>query len=73
MLEPDCFSAEYRSGDLFLLCSDGLSGTVSPLKLAETLRGDSLPAEKLLRLKDLVWKRGAEDNVTILLFEVRER
>ena len=70
LVEPALYRADYLPGDLFLLCSDGLTGFVSPVTIESVLAaGDSLSG-KLSALTDAVFQRGAGDNVTILLFEI---
>jgi PPM family protein phosphatase len=63
-----CFIGEV--GDVFLLCSDGLSGVVHDAVIAEVLEGcDSLEAagEKLIELANL---SGGPDNITAVLFRL---
>jgi protein phosphatase len=72
-VDVDIFSVEPRVGDLFLLCSDGLTTMVDDreiLRLIGEKRGD---------LKDLVKalikaanKGGGEDNITVVAFEIGE-
>lgn len=70
LLEPAFYSAGYRSGDLYLLCSDGLTSMVGPVRLESVLSEETDISEKLNRLSDMVFKKGAEDNVTMLMFEI---
>jgi protein phosphatase len=72
-VDVDIFSVEPRVGDLFLLCSDGLTSMVDD---REILR---LIGEKRSDLKDLVKalikaanKGGGEDNITVVAFEIGE-
>ncbi|PVV06252.1 MAG: hypothetical protein B6D77_16275 [gamma proteobacterium symbiont of Ctena orbiculata] len=67
-LEAEIF--EPCDGDLFLLCSDGLNKEVSDAEIAETL-GSYTFQEALQRLFDLAMERGARDNVTLVLAQVR--
>jgi protein phosphatase len=54
-------------GDRILLCSDGLSGPVSPAGLSETLAAEA-PLEELVgRLIAAAKEKGAPDNVTAVL------
>jgi serine/threonine protein phosphatase PrpC len=43
---------------------------VSPVKLQSVLEGQGDLTEKVESLREMVFRRGAEDNVTILLFEI---
>ncbi|MDG2206396.1 MAG: protein phosphatase 2C domain-containing protein [Pirellulales bacterium] len=56
-------------GDIFLLCSDGLSGQVSDLEMGAIL--SSLPpAEAAQLLVDLANLRGGPDNITVVIAQV---
>jgi len=70
-VEVDVFSLRGQGGDLFLLCSDGLTSMVSDEEIASLLvvaRGDLDDAgKKLLAAANLA---GGEDNITVVLFEL---
>jgi PPM family protein phosphatase len=72
-VDVDAFTVEAAPGDLFLLCSDGLSTmvaeeeVVSAIELAE--RDPARAAEALVAAANA---RGGEDNVTAVLFEIVE-
>ena len=72
VLEPKEIEEQYRTGDLYLICSDGLSGALSDKRIAGILSGSGTLNEKLLRLREAVTKRGAEDNTTVILIAVRQ-
>jgi serine/threonine protein phosphatase PrpC len=58
-----------REGDIFLLCSDGLSGQVSDHELGAV--ASTLPPEEACRfLVDLANLRGGPDNITVLIIRV---
>lgn len=64
---PDIFELEADPGDLFLLCSDGLTRELSD-SLIESLLSIDLPLEKLCeRLVGAGNKAGGHDNITTLL------
>ncbi len=65
-LELDSVTVEVLDGDLFLLCSDGLSNEVSEVAIEQALLpgGCKLACETLL---DLALERGARDNVTAVV------
>ncbi len=72
-VEPDVFTIEVVPGDLFLLCSDGLSDMLSEEQIAaaiERAEGDPQAAGDEL-VKDAN-ARGGDDNITVLLFEIVE-
>jgi protein phosphatase len=64
---PDIFELEAEPGDLFMLCSDGLTRELSD-PLIESLLGVDLPLDKLCsRLVTAANKAGGHDNITCLL------
>jgi protein phosphatase len=54
-------------GDCLLLCSDGLTGTMSDDEIAGILGRTGSAAESCRRLVDLALERGAPDNVTAIV------
>ena len=64
---PDLLAADNRPGDLWLLCTDGLTGMVSDDEIERTLL--SLPLEEAAdRLLGLALEAGGSDNVTLILY-----
>lgn len=59
------------AGDVFLLCSDGLSDLVEPADIV-SIAGSEPPAQAVGRLVDLANARGGHDNITAVLVRVRE-
>jgi protein phosphatase len=72
-VDVEAFTVAGAPGDLFLICSDGLSTMVSDDVIADAIRaagGDpSAAAEALVAAAN---ERGGEDNVTVVLFELAE-
>ncbi len=70
-VDVDTFSIETKPGDLFLLCSDGLTSMVDDqtiLREVERNRADLPAAAKaLVRAAN---KGGGEDNITVVFFEI---
>jgi protein phosphatase len=70
-VDVDVFPIEPRAGDLFLLCSDGLTTMVGDreiLALVEEKRGDLQALVKaLIKAAN---KGGGEDNITVVAFEL---
>jgi len=66
ILELSETHGDIRPGDVFLLCSDGLSGLVEDQELGAMLAGEDLDAvaDDLLGLS---LARGAKDNITLVL------
>ncbi len=66
-VEVDIFKGEALPGDIFLLCSDGLTGLVTDNELEAALQGLEGHGldEKSAELVALAHERGAPDNVTV--------
>ncbi|HIY16701.1 MAG TPA: SpoIIE family protein phosphatase, partial [Candidatus Intestinimonas stercorigallinarum] len=69
-LRADLYRQDLTDGDALLLCSDGLSNTVTDQELLyEVLHGG--PGEDCCRrLLDIALSRGAPDNVTAVLLQM---
>ena len=65
-VEADYFNFELGIGDVLLLCSDGLSNTVSDEKMLEEAKLRREPEDLCRALMDLALSRGARDNVTVV-------
>ena len=70
-VEVDVIADVIEPGDVFLLCSDGLSGQLSDKEIAEVLLLRS-HEEARDRLIALTLERGAPDNVTVAIVGVDE-
>ena len=68
-VEPDLSMREARSGDRYLLCSDGLSGVVSEETLADAMT-DPDPQTTADRLIELALRSGGPDNITVIVADV---
>ena len=68
-VEVDVVDGEARSGDLFLLASDGLTRVVADDELAADLVGRAID-EAADSLIDKVLARGAPDNVSLIIVRV---
>jgi serine/threonine protein phosphatase PrpC len=70
-VEVDAFSIATKPGDLFMLCSDGLTSMVDDGRILEVLeqhRGDvKATAQALI---DEANASGGEDNITVVLFQI---
>ena len=64
-VEVDVIADEVESGDVFLLCSDGLMARVEDREIAAAL-ADQDAATRAERLVKLTLDRGAPDNVTVI-------
>ncbi len=65
-IEVDTIISEAKEGDVFLLCSDGLTREVSSGEIAEIL-GKRDCERSSRELIDLALSRGARDNVTVVV------
>jgi serine/threonine protein phosphatase PrpC len=63
----DVRAAEFRSGDRFLLASDGLTGVVHDAQLAEVVAGFEDPQASARALIKLALDNNSKDNVTCLV------
>src|SRR5438093_11364375 len=70
-VDVDTFSVEAKPGDLFLLCSDGLTSMVSDEGILEEIRGQRsdlhTAAKALVRAAN---RGGGDDNITVVFFEI---
>jgi len=62
----DCFQLEVQEGDVFLLCTDGFSNVIEDEEMVSEFSGPDGWDVHLERLKELVLKRGAPDNFTVV-------
>jgi serine/threonine protein phosphatase PrpC len=72
-VDVDAFSIEAQPGDIFLLCSDGLSSMVDARAIEEIIgvhRSDLPAAAKALI--QAANRGGGEDNITAVLFELAD-
>ena len=70
-VDVDAFSVPARPGDVFMLCSDGLTSMVADEQILDLVgrnRGDLKAAAKAL--VDEANRGGGEDNITVVLFEI---
>ncbi|HEU4411602.1 MAG TPA: PP2C family serine/threonine-protein phosphatase [Polyangiaceae bacterium] len=57
-------------GDIFLLCSDGLTGAVNDDELRDVMSSSPSLDKVATRLVDLANERGGDDNITVVLSRV---
>jgi protein phosphatase len=69
-LALDLVSGKTLSGDLLLLCSDGLTDMVDDSVIQEVLSSMIELAQKADRLVELAKSGGGHDNITVVLSEV---
>ena len=67
-VQVDIVVEQARAGDVYVLCSDGLSGMVTDREIAQLASGDVDAAAG--RLVDAANERGGVDNITVLIARV---
>ncbi len=65
-VEPDLVELTPEEGDLFVLCSDGLTGHVRDEEIAELAIQHAEPQRLVDALIALANERGGEDNITVV-------
>ena len=71
-VEVDTYTHLARDGDVFLLCSDGLTGMVPEERIAGLIAGaDSLKSAGQALIREAN-ENGGRDNITVVLFQVEE-
>lgn len=69
-VEPDLYEIELKAGEFLLLCTDGLSNTLTDQELLyEALYGGT-GESCCKRMLDVALSKGATDNVTAVLFQI---
>ena len=72
-VEVDTYTVTAKDGDIYMLCSDGLTGMVSDDELGSILRSAKKlddAAETLVRAAN---QNGGRDNITVVLFRLGEQ
>lgn len=69
-VEPEIATIPVKKGDLFILCSDGLSDFVSKEKMALVLEKPISMEEKVKNLINLAKERKSKDNITLIMIEI---
>ena len=69
-IDVDIIRGKVRSGDIFMLCSDGLTDMVAEADISACLEQAISIEEKVSYLIDLANHAGGQDNITVILTEV---
>ena len=69
-VDVDAHSHNAQDGDVYLLCSDGLTGMVSDHEIATLLRNSGSLQEAADTLVRAANQNGGKDNITVVLFRV---
>lgn len=68
---PDIIEREIKPGEVYLMCSDGLSGLVDDTTIAKILNNN--PPEKVVKAcVEQALANGGDDNVTVMLVQFGE-
>lgn len=68
--EPDIQVFPTEPGDVFLLCTDGLTDALSDAQIAAILGEHAVPAEATNALNQAAYRAGSQDNITTLVVRV---
>jgi PPM family protein phosphatase len=71
-VEVDTMTFRARSGDVYLLCSDGLTTMLKEPRIAEILRDSESLDDATARLVSEANEAGGRDNITVIAFRVEE-
>ena len=71
-IDPYFAKGRYNDGDVYLICSDGLTDMVSADEITEVLVSQSIE-KAILRLLDKALTNGGKDNITIILCKIESR
>jgi protein phosphatase len=73
-VDVDTFSVPARTGDLFLLCSDGLTDMVSERSILSVVERNRNDIDAALRaLVKAANRGGGQDNITVIAFEIADQ
>ncbi len=72
-IEPYVVKDSLRDGDIYLLCSDGLTDMVDNLTLSEILSENESPETCAWKLLKAALDGGGRDNITAIVCQVREK
>ena len=72
-VDVDTFEVEARPGDVFMICSDGLTSMVDDASILGMVERNRASLDRAARaLVDAANKGGGEDNITVIVFELGE-
>ena len=69
-LALDILKGETYAGDLFLLCSDGLTDMIDDRLIGQVLYSDIALSQKTEKLVEMAISAGGKDNITVVLAEI---
>jgi serine/threonine protein phosphatase len=72
-IEIDFFHEELKSGDLILMCSDGLTNMLEDEEIGRILKTPGTIEERAERLIDAANQNGGRDNIAVILIDAFAR
>jgi len=69
-IDVDIVRGELQPGDVFLLCSDGLTGMVDDAEIGEILASSAAPEAAATALVDAANVAGGQDNITAIVVSI---
>jgi serine/threonine protein phosphatase PrpC len=73
-VDVDSFSVEGKPGDLFFICSDGLTSMVDDETILEAVERHRTNLDAVAKeLVDAANRSGGEDNITVVFFEIADQ
>jgi protein phosphatase len=71
-VEPDVHSVSAAPGDVFLICSDGLTTMLGEAQIGKLLSGATSMSAAVRALVDEANRAGGRDNITVLAFRLED-
>ncbi len=72
IIEPYIVKGKYNDGDVYLICSDGLTDMVSVSRI-ETILKRNKPSRALEFLLDEALQNGGKDNITLIILKLKRK
>ena len=72
VVQPDALTVPARAGDVYLLCSDGLTSMIHEPEIAEALAGAPTLRDAAADLVARANEAGGRDNITVVLFRLED-
>lgn len=71
-VKVDTFTEQARAGDVYLLCSDGLTTMISEKKILEVFEETKTLRSAVSKLVDAANRAGGKDNITAVAFKLED-
>ncbi len=69
-IEPDYYKLPLHTGDVLMLCTDGLYGEVGEEGIVDVLKEDKNMNDTCSRLVDMAIESGGRDNITVICIRI---